>query len=152
MRAFKTNLLANVPNQTCTPMHLHPIPPRSEPTVQIHNAYPRSAAMPANRSIRNAILPTHTEWMTTAVGSPLGYPYELRCGVYHQSAMNYAAVSTHQCSTDTLRCLRTNVLRIRHGVYTPKRYEIRCGVSHQSSTALYAKVVANQGYELCCGV
>ena len=51
--AITTNRLANAPNQ---------------------NANPRSAATPANRSIRNAILPTHTEWTTTAVGSPFATP------------------------------------------------------------------------------
>ena len=40
-------------------------------SIQTSNANPRLAAMPANRSIRNAILPTHTEWTTTAIGSPL---------------------------------------------------------------------------------
>ena len=52
----------------------------------------------------------------------------------------------------TLRCLPPKRDFIRCGAYAPKRYEIRCGVSHQSSAALYAEVLANQGYELCCGV
>ena len=52
----------------------------------------------------------------------------------------------------SLRCLPPKRDSICYGAYAPKRYEIRCGVSHQSSAALYAEVLANQGYELCCGV
>ena len=66
-------------------------------SIPISNANPRSAATPANQRIRNAILPTHTEWTTTAIGSPLATPmnfarcfppkcYKLCCGVSHQSS------------------------------------------------------------------
>ena len=57
---------------------------------------------------------------------PLGYPYKPFYGVYHQSAMNYTAVSTHQCSTDTLQCLHTNALRIMLQCLPPKRTTPRC--------------------------
>ena len=102
--------------------------PRSIP---ITNAYPWSAAMPANRSIQNAILPTHTEWTTTVIGSPLAThtnfavvfttKAQLYAAVFtkarlyaavlmHQSTTNHAAVSTHQCSTIYAAVFHTKAL------------------------------------------
>ena len=149
------------PWTTLTSMDLHPIQPRSEP--QIQNANPRSAATPANRSLRNAILPTHTEWTTMALGGPFATPtnftvvFTTKARLYaavlmHQNAMNYAAVSTHQCSTDTLWCLHTNALRICCGVYTPMLYGYAAVSTHSSATK-YATVFHSKAlllYTLRC--
>ena len=97
--AITTNRLANAPNLMRTPMHLHTVPPRSDPTVQIYNANPRSTARPANQRIRNASLPTHTEWTMTAIGSHMANP------------TNFAAVFTTKARLYTLRCLCTKALR-----------------------------------------
>ena len=63
--------------------------------MRIHDRQPRRRT----EAYRNAILPTHTEWTTMAVGRPLGYPYEPHCGVHHQSTTLYAAVLMHQSTT-----------------------------------------------------
>ena len=112
-------------------------------SIPISNANPRSAATPANRSILkcNSTDPHRVD--DDGDWEPHGYPYELRrgvyhqsatlrCGVYHQSATLYAAVLMHQSATKyaavfhtkalllyMLRCSRTKATKYT-AVSTPK--------------------------------
>ena len=89
---------------------------------------------------------------------PLGYPYEHRCSVYHQSATLYAAVLmrqsatlyaavlmrqsttlhaavlTRQSATNFAVVFTTKMLRTTLRCLPPKRYELCCSVYHQSAT------------------
>ena len=87
---------------------------------------------------RNAILPTHTEWTTTAIGSPLATPTKYAAVLIHQSATKYAAVHTCQSTTNfaavfttkallyTLRCLCTKARLYTLRCLTPKLYYSIC--------------------------
>ena len=76
---------ANAPIQCALRSYLHSYLTRRPSTLSIPISNANHDRQPRRRidAYRNAILPTHTEWATIAVGSPLGYPYEPRCGVQH---------------------------------------------------------------------
>ena len=95
--AIKTNRLANAPIRCAPRSYLHsyltrrpstPIDTDIECEFTIGNH-----AGKLKHTKRNSTDPHRVD--DDGDWEPLGYPYELRCGVYHQRAMNYAAVSTH---------------------------------------------------------
>ena len=96
--------------------------------------------MPANQSIRNAILPTHTEWTTTAIGSPLATPTNFAAVFTTKARLYMLRCLCTKALRNTLRCIRAKALRTLLRCLLPKHDSIRCGVSHQSSTTLYAEV------------
>ena len=95
---------------------------------------------------------------------PLGYTYELCCGVYHQSvtlyaavlmhqsAMNYAAVHIRQSATNFTAVLMHQSTTNHAAVSTHQCFTIYTAVFHTKALLLYAEVLANQSYEIRRGV
>ena len=87
--------------------------------------------MLANRSILKCNTPDPHRVDNDGSWEPLGYPYQLPCGVYHQSTTLYTTVLMHQSTT-----LYAEVL-------TNQSYELCGGVYHQCTTT-YAAVLTRQ--------
>ena len=115
----------------CAPRsHLHSYLTRRPSTQSIPNPNTRSATTPANRSIAkcNSTDPHRVD--DDGDWEPLGYPYERRYGVYHQSTTQYCGAYAAKHYS------------ICYGAYAPMHDSIRCGVSHQSCGMLRCLLLA----------
>ena len=72
-------------------------------------------------------------------GSPLGYPYEPRCGVKHQSMTLHCGA--HAPKYDSIRC----------GAYAPKHDSLRCTACAPNYDRICGGAYAPKHDTICCG-
>ena len=117
--------------------------------MRIHDRPPRRQI----EAYRNTILTTHTEWTTTAIGSPLATPTNfpavfttkarLYAAVFTTKARLHAAVFITKALLYTLRCLCTKARLYKLWCLTPKLYYSMLRCARTKATNYAAVFITN---------